>query len=60
MFMDTLSMMVATIPLTYPVVTSLGVDPIWFGIFIVICGDEFSTFFFIVWTWYAFKLHADF
>lgn len=36
MFMDTLSMMVATIPLTYPVVTSLGVDPIWFGIFIVI------------------------
>ncbi|MEN9762305.1 MAG: hypothetical protein RI906_2131 [Pseudomonadota bacterium] len=36
MFMDTLSMMVATIPLTYPVVTALGVDPIWFGIFIVI------------------------
>jgi tripartite ATP-independent transporter DctM subunit len=36
MFMDTLSMMVATIPLTYPVVTTLGVDPIWFGIFIVI------------------------
>jgi C4-dicarboxylate transporter, DctM subunit len=36
MFMDTLSMMVATIPLTYPIVTSLGVDPIWFGIFIVI------------------------
>ncbi len=36
MFMDTLSMMVATIPLTYPVVSALGVDPIWFGIFIVI------------------------
>ena len=36
MFMDTLSMMVATIPLSFPVATSLGVDPIWFGIFIVI------------------------
>ena len=36
MFMDTLSMMVATIPLTYPIVTAVGVDPIWFGIFIVI------------------------
>jgi C4-dicarboxylate transporter DctM subunit len=36
MFMDTLSMMVATIPLTYPVVTAVGVDPIWFGVFIVL------------------------
>jgi C4-dicarboxylate transporter DctM subunit len=36
MFMDTLSMMVATIPLSFPVATALGVDPIWFGIFIVI------------------------
>ena len=36
MFMDTLSMMVATIPLTFPVVTAAGVDPIWFGVFIVI------------------------
>jgi tripartite ATP-independent transporter DctM subunit len=36
MFMDTLSMMVATIPLSFPVASTLGVDPIWFGIFIVI------------------------
>jgi tripartite ATP-independent transporter DctM subunit len=36
MFMDVLSMMVATIPLTYPIVTALGVDPIWFGVFIVL------------------------
>ncbi len=36
MFMDTLSMMVATIPLAYPVVQSVGVDPIWFGVFIVL------------------------
>ncbi|MGB2817546.1 MAG: TRAP transporter large permease [Burkholderiaceae bacterium] len=36
MFMDVLSMQVATIPLTYPIVTALGVDPIWFGVFIVL------------------------
>lgn len=36
MFMDVLSMQVATIPLTYPIATALGVDPIWYGIFIVL------------------------
>ena len=36
MFMDTLSMMVATIPLAYPVVQAAGVDAIWFGVFIVL------------------------
>jgi len=36
MFMDVLSMQVATIPITYPMAVALGVDPIWFGIFIVL------------------------
>ena len=36
MFMDVLSMMVATIPITFPIVVALGIDPIWFGIFIVL------------------------
>jgi tripartite ATP-independent transporter DctM subunit len=36
MFMDTLSMMVATIPLAFPVVSAAGIDPVWFGIFIVL------------------------
>ena len=36
MFMDVLSMQVATIPIAYPIVTHLGVDPIWFGVFIVL------------------------
>ncbi|MDI5987556.1 TRAP transporter large permease [Halomonas sp. M4R5S39] len=36
MFMDVLSMQVVTIPITYPIVTALGVDPIWFGVFIVL------------------------
>ena len=36
MFMDVLSMLVATVPLVYPIVKALGVDPIWFGIFIIL------------------------
>lgn len=36
MFMDVLSMQVATIPITYPIAMALGVDPIWYGIFIVL------------------------
>jgi tripartite ATP-independent transporter DctM subunit len=36
MFMDTLSMMVATIPLIFPAVVAAQIDPIWFGIFIVV------------------------
>lgn len=36
MFMDVLSMMVLTIPIAVPVVVAVGVDPIWFGIFIIL------------------------
>ncbi|THU04484.1 TRAP transporter large permease [Lampropedia puyangensis] len=36
MFMDVMSLMVATVPITFPIVVALGVDPVWFGIFIVI------------------------
>lgn len=36
MFMDVMSMMVATVPITFPIVSALGVDPIWFGVFIVL------------------------
>lgn len=36
MFMDVLSMMVATIPVTYPIAIALGIDPIWFGIFVIL------------------------
>ena len=37
MFMDTLAMLVLTIPITYPLmVLGLGFDPIWFGIALVI------------------------
>jgi C4-dicarboxylate transporter, DctM subunit len=33
--MEELSMILLTVPLFFPVVTSLGYDPVWFGIVIV-------------------------
>jgi tripartite ATP-independent transporter DctM subunit len=35
-FLETLSMMIATIPVVVPVVVHLGFDPVWFGIFLVL------------------------
>lgn len=35
-FLETLSMMVGTIPVVMPVILHLGIDPVWFGIFLVI------------------------
>ncbi|MGX9963576.1 TRAP transporter large permease [Roseomonas sp. F4] len=35
-FLETLSMMVGTIPIVFPIVVALGVDPVWFGIFLVV------------------------
>lgn len=34
-FMDSLSMIMLTVPFLYPLVLSLGYDPIWFGIYVV-------------------------
>ena len=36
MFMETLSMMVATMPIIAPIMVQAGYDPIWFGIMIII------------------------
>jgi len=36
MFMDGLSMLVVTVPIFFPVITTLGYDPIWFGVIAVI------------------------
>ncbi len=35
-FMDTMSMMIATIPVVAPIVFAAGFDPIWFGVIMVI------------------------
>lgn len=34
--LDTFSMIITTLPVVFPLVTSLGYDPIWFGIFLVV------------------------
>ncbi|MBI4183907.1 MAG: TRAP transporter large permease [Proteobacteria bacterium] len=39
MFMETLAMVVLTVPIITPVVVALGFDPVWFGIIIVIMSE---------------------
>ena len=36
MVIESISMMLLTVPVFYPLVIGLGVDPIWFGIFVVV------------------------
>ncbi|HKU97049.1 MAG TPA: TRAP transporter large permease subunit [Vineibacter sp.] len=38
-FLEVLSMQVTTIPIVYPIVSAVGIDPIWFGIFIVLMSE---------------------
>jgi len=35
-FLETLSMMVTTIPITAPLMISMGFDPVWFGIVVMV------------------------
>jgi C4-dicarboxylate transporter DctM subunit len=36
MFMEAVSIMMLTVPITFPVAVALGVDPLWFGVFYII------------------------
>ncbi len=38
-FMDSLGLIMLTIPIFYPIVTNLGYDPIWFGVIIVLVTE---------------------
>jgi tripartite ATP-independent transporter DctM subunit len=38
-FMDSFALIVLTIPIVFPVVISLGYDPIWFGIIVIIIAE---------------------
>lgn len=38
--MDSLAMVLLTVPIFYPVVTGLGFDPIWFGVIMVIIMEQ--------------------
>ncbi|MEM8821833.1 MAG: TRAP transporter large permease subunit, partial [Pseudomonadota bacterium] len=35
-FIETLSLMVATIPIVAPIVVAIGYDPVWFGIMLIL------------------------
>ena len=35
-FIDAISIMMLTVPIFYPIVTSLGIDPIWFSVLLLI------------------------
>ncbi|MEW6666688.1 MAG: TRAP transporter large permease subunit [Thermodesulfobacteriota bacterium] len=38
-FMDSMALIVVTVPIFFPVVKNLGVDPIWFGVVIVLIAE---------------------
>jgi len=35
-FMETMAMMITTVPIVVPIITQMGYDPVWFGIIIII------------------------
>jgi C4-dicarboxylate transporter DctM subunit len=39
MILDTLGMIVLTLPFVFPVVKSLGFDPIWFGVYMTLMQE---------------------
>jgi len=38
-FMDSMALIVVTIPIFFPIVTRLGLDPIWFGVMVVLMAE---------------------
>ena len=38
-FLDALAMIIGTIPIVFPLVVALGIDPVWFGIFLVVMAE---------------------
>lgn len=38
-FLDQLSILILTVPVVHPLITSLGFDPIWFGIMIILLAE---------------------
>ena len=37
--MDSMALIVLTVPIFYPLIIKLGFDPIWFGVIIVLVGE---------------------
>ena len=38
-FLDALAMIIGTIPIVFPLVTAMGIDPVWFGIYLVVMAE---------------------
>ena len=38
-FLDQIAILILTVPVVLPVVVSLGFDPIWFGIIVIVVGE---------------------
>jgi len=36
MFVESIAMMLMTLPVTYPIAMAMGLDPVWFGVFLVL------------------------
>ncbi|GHB14932.1 TRAP transporter large permease [Modicisalibacter luteus] len=36
MFMDSIAMLVITVPVVYPIIQAVGIDPVWFGVITVL------------------------
>lgn len=36
MFLESMSLLLLTVPIFYPIIMSLGIDPVWFGIIIIV------------------------
>jgi tripartite ATP-independent transporter DctM subunit len=36
MFVESISMILMTLPVTFPIIIALGLDPVWFGVFLVV------------------------
>lgn len=39
LFLDPISMVLLTVPLMLPILPVMGIDPIWFGVFVVLMGE---------------------
>ena len=38
-FMDQVAILILTVPVILPVITSLGFDPVWFGVIVVVTAE---------------------
>ena len=39
LFLDPIAMILLTVPLLLPVMSTMGIDPLWFGVFVVLLGE---------------------